>query len=209
MILRFAVLSTMLLAALSCESPLPDRVRDIHVPDSALWTRSVLCTYHGSSQSYSYTGSEPAIVWGFEPPDGNGGWKRSKGFAEFSLLGVEIAPENVRSCTLHFFMSDSGIAPTNVRGCHVDIPETPDSLLYQLGGSLAIVALDSILAPGWHKVALSEPGVGHIRDCLRTGLTRSGYCWDYPGTDARNASASGHEVAQRPYLSIVYSDTAR
>jgi hypothetical protein len=92
---RNAALAAAIMAVLSCVcSPKPDRVLDIPVTDAAKWTCSALCTYDGSSQTHDYVTSEPAIVWGFTPPDIHGDWERSKGFAAFSLAAVAFSPGN-------------------------------------------------------------------------------------------------------------------
>ena len=192
----------------SCTYVGSDRSVDITVPDSAGWTCSVQCAYSGTSQErlYSVTGS--CIAWGFSPPGANGDWRRTRGFAMFRLDGVAVPWEEVMSCTLSYYRTDSAAAPAQIRHCWVDVPRTAPDFLYEQGWT-GLVAVDSGTGQGWHHVPLSVAGTATVKDYLKNGLWAIGYCWDYPDSLAITASAAGHDSAQRPHLTIVYSDSAR
>jgi hypothetical protein len=174
------------------------------VPDSTGYTCTVSSVYDDSSSSTHYDYSEPSITWGVDsaqPPC------RYCGFCQFRLTDLAIDPDDVRGCTLNFYVTsqtDSAYEEMWVQHVEVDIPRTsPDSLYYDAYQHIP-VAMETRRSLGWHHVAMTEDGINvlkaHMSGNGRLGLSFLIHGWGVP----QMSTAAGHNDTLRPYLTIVH-----
>jgi hypothetical protein len=199
--------AVLLLLLVGCEPEVLTTTR-LSVPNTDNWTCSVELVRDFTTGDQDYTRTGPEIEWSYVPDEN--GYTRLRGFCQFPLDSLTVPASRIRGCTLGYYIDDMDtLSPADIRLVAVDIPGTSDGDLYLDGVGHDLVGQDSAPALGWRRIALNADGANALKENLTAGTGRIGYCWDLPGSSERAAIAVGNDDTLRPYLVVVYADTAR